>query len=54
MRTLVKLLLVIAFLAAIDFVILKGRYSARVWHEAHRHGQVISAEVSRWMTKLRL
>jgi hypothetical protein len=54
MRTLVKLLLLVALLVAIDFVMLKGRYSARVLHEAQRHGQTISAEVSRWMAKARL
>jgi hypothetical protein len=50
--TLVKLLLLVALLLAIDFVMLNGRYSLRVWHQAH--GQAISTEVSRWMTKLGL
>ena len=51
MRILIKLLVLIALFAAIDFALLKGRYSTQAWREAHRHGQAVSAEVTRWLNK---
>jgi hypothetical protein len=54
MRTLVKLMLLVALLVAIDFAVLNGRYSGRVWHEAQRHGHSISTEVTRWLAKAKL
>jgi hypothetical protein len=51
MRILIKLLMLIALFVAIDFTLLDGRYSTRAWREAHRHGQAMSAEVTRWFNK---
>jgi hypothetical protein len=54
MRILVKLLLLVVLVFGIDFFMLNGRYGARVWSEAQRHGQAISTEIARWLPKARL
>ena len=54
MRILIKLSVLIALCIAIDFIVLDGRYSARTWREAQRHGQAMSAEVTRWLHKAKL
>jgi hypothetical protein len=54
MRILIKLSVLIALFIAVDFVLLNGRYSARVWQEAQRHGQAMSTEATRWLHKAKL
>ena len=53
MQILIKLLALIAVFVAIDFAVLNGRYSTRVWQEAHQHGQTVSAEFTRLLNKVK-
>jgi hypothetical protein len=53
MSILTRILILVAVLVGIDFVTLNGRYSTRVWHQAHRHGQAMSAEMTRWLNKVK-